>query len=142
MASRIVLPEQLGYNLNASILIRSGSRTYNTNMTTYTFVEDVEAAVRVPDNGVLSRTLFSDEALKIVAFRFSAGQELSSHSAPMATVLHFLKGEAELTLSSEKRNVREGALVHMAPGLPHGIIAKTHLSRSRPSFPPQTTRQV
>jgi len=96
-------------------------------MTSYTFVEDVEAEVPVPDNGVLSRTLFNDEAMKVVAFGFSAGQELSPHTAPMAAVLQFLKGEAELTLGSEKRNVRAGALVHMAPGLSHGIIAKTPL---------------
>jgi quercetin dioxygenase-like cupin family protein len=96
-------------------------------MTPYTFVEDVEAEVPVPDNGVLSRTLFNDEALKVVAFGFSAGQELSAHTAPMAAVLHFLKGEAELTLGNEKRDVRAGALVHMAPGLTHGIIAKTPL---------------
>ena len=96
-------------------------------MTPYTFVEDVEAEVPVPDNGVLSRTLFNDESLKIVAFGFSAGQELSAHTAPMAAVLHFLKGEAELTLGDEKRDVRAGAVVHMAPGLTHAIIAKTPL---------------
>jgi quercetin dioxygenase-like cupin family protein len=96
-------------------------------MTPYTFVEDVEAEVPVPDNGILSRTLFNDEALKVVAFGFSAGQELSPHTASMAAVLHFLKGEAELTLGTEKRNVQAGALIHMAPGLPHGIIAKTRL---------------
>src|SRR6266852_3647477 len=96
-------------------------------MTPYAFVEDVEAEVPVPDNGVLSRTLVNDEALKVVAFGFSAGQELSPHTAPMPAVLHFLKGEAELTLGSEKRNVRAGALIHMAPGLSHGIIAKSPL---------------
>jgi quercetin dioxygenase-like cupin family protein len=96
-------------------------------MTPYTFVEDVEAEVPVPDSGVLSRTLFNDEALKVVAFGFSAGHELSAHTAPMAAVLHFLKGEAELTLGNEKRDVRAGAMVHMAPGLTHGIIAKTPL---------------
>ena len=96
-------------------------------MTLYTFVEDVEAEVPVPDNGVLSRTLFNDETLKVVAFGFSAGQELSAHTAPMAAVLHFLKGEAELTLGNEKKDVRAGAVVHMAPGLTHGIIAKTPL---------------
>ncbi len=94
-------------------------------MTPYTFVEDVEAEVPIPDKGVLSRTLFNDEALKVVAFGFAAGQELSPHTAPMAAVLQFLKGDAELTLGSEKRNVGAGALVHMAPGLSHGIIAKT-----------------
>ena len=45
----------------------------------------------------------------------------------MAAVLHFLKGEAELTLGDEKKDVRAGAVVHMAPGLTHGIIAKTPL---------------
>ena len=96
-------------------------------MTNSTFVENVEAEVPIPENGVLSRTLFNDEALKVVAFGFSEGQELAPHSAPMAAVLHFLKGEAELTLGSEKRNVGAGALIHMAPGLSHGIIAKTPL---------------
>jgi quercetin dioxygenase-like cupin family protein len=96
-------------------------------MTPYIFVEDVEAEVPVPDNGVLSRTLFNDDALKVVAFGFSAGQELSPHTAPMAAVLHFLKGEAELTLSGEKRSARAGTLIHMPPGLSHGIVAKTAL---------------
>jgi quercetin dioxygenase-like cupin family protein len=96
-------------------------------MASYTFLEDVEAEVPIPENGVLSRTLFNDDALKVVAFGFSAGQELSPHTAPMAAVLHFLKGEAELTLGSEKRSARAGSLVHMSPGLSHGIVAKTPL---------------
>jgi len=104
----------------------AGGVTIRT-MTPYTFVADVGAEVPVPDNGVLSRTLFNDEALKVVAFGFSAGQELSPHTAPMAAVLQFLKGEAEVTLGSEKTNVRAGSLVHMAPGLSHGIVAKTPL---------------
>jgi len=42
----------------------------------------------------------------------------------MAAVLLFLKGEAELTLGSEKKSARAGSLVHMAAGLSHGIAAK------------------
>jgi len=116
-------------------------------MTPYTFVEDIKSEVPVPDNGVLSRTLFNDEDLKVIAFGFSAGQELSPHSAPIAAVPHFLKGEAELTLGSEKRNVRAGALIHMAPGLSHGIIAKTPLvmlllmlKQVRANDPPQQVK--
>jgi quercetin dioxygenase-like cupin family protein len=96
-------------------------------MAPYTFIEDIEAEVPVPENGVLSRTLFNDDALKVVAFAFSAGQELSPHTAPMAAVLQFLKGEAELTMGSEKKIVRAGSLVRMSPGLSHGIVAKTSL---------------
>ena len=92
---------------------------------TYTFVEDIQMEVPIPDNGVLSRTVFNDEALKVVAFGFAAGQELSPHTAPMAAVLHFLKGDAELTLGSEKVSAHAGSLVHMPPGLSHGIAAIT-----------------
>jgi quercetin dioxygenase-like cupin family protein len=94
-------------------------------MAPYTFLENIETEVPIPDNGILSRTLFNDEALKVVAFGFSAGQELSVHTAPMAAALYFMKGEAELTLGTEKKDVRAGAFVHMPPQTPHGILAKT-----------------
>jgi quercetin dioxygenase-like cupin family protein len=94
-------------------------------MTPYTFLENIEAEVPIPENGILSRTLFNDDALKVVAFGFSPGQELSAHTAPMAAILYFMKGEAELTLGTEKKSVRAGAFVHMPPQTPHGILAKS-----------------
>ena len=96
-------------------------------MAPYSFIENIEAEVPIPENGVLSRTLFNDDALKMVAFAFSAGQELSPHTAPMAAVLQFLRGEAELTLGGGKQVVHAGALVWMPPGLSHGIVAVTPL---------------
>jgi quercetin dioxygenase-like cupin family protein len=94
-------------------------------MPAYTFLENIEMEVPIPENGILSRTLFNDQALKVVAFGFSSGQELSAHTAPMAAMLYFVRGEAELTLGVEKKNVGAGALVHMPPQMPHGILAKT-----------------
>jgi quercetin dioxygenase-like cupin family protein len=94
-------------------------------MTPYTFLENIETEVPIPENGILSRTVFNDETLKVVAFGFSTGQELSAHTAPMAAMLYFVKGEAVLTLASDKKDVRAGALVHMPPQTPHGILAKT-----------------
>jgi quercetin dioxygenase-like cupin family protein len=94
-------------------------------MVPYTFLENIETEVPIPDNGILSRTLFNDEALKVVAFGFSLGQELSAHTAPMAAILYFMRGEAELTLGAEKKKVSAGAFVHMPPQTPHGILAKT-----------------
>ena len=97
-------------------------------MAPYTFFENIETDVPIPKNGILSRTLFNDEAVKVVAFGFSPGQELSAHTAPMAAVLFFLRGEAELMLGAEKKHVRAGAFVHMPPQTPHGILAKTPLA--------------
>jgi len=97
-------------------------------MAPYTLFESLEAEITIPEDGILSRTLYSDDALRVIAFGFSAGQELSAHTAPMAAMLYFVKGEAEVTLGDEKdakRTVRAGAFVHMSPGLVHGILAKT-----------------
>lgn len=94
-------------------------------MAPYTFLENIEAEVPIPENGILSRTVFNDEALKVVSFGFSADQELSAHTAPMAAMLYFVRGEAQLTLGAEKKNVSAGAFVHMTPQTPHGILAKT-----------------
>lgn len=94
-------------------------------MALYTFLENIETEVPIPENGILSRTLFNDDAVKVVAFGFSPDQELSAHTAPMAAILYFVKGEAELTLGGEKKHVRAGAFVHMPPETPHGILAKT-----------------
>jgi quercetin dioxygenase-like cupin family protein len=97
----------------------------NGRMAPYTFLENIEAEVAIPDNGILSRTLFNDDAMKVVAFGFSPGQELSAHTAPMAAMLYIVKGEAELTLGEEKKHVSVGAFVHMPPQTPHGILATT-----------------
>ncbi len=94
-------------------------------MALYTLLENIETEVPIPENGILSRTVFNDDAVKVVAFGFSSNQELSAHTAPMAAILYFVKGEAELTLGAEKKHVRAGALVHMPPETPHGILAKT-----------------
>src|SRR5579863_6694985 len=91
----------------------------------YTFLENIETEVPIPENGILSRTLFNDEAVKVVAFGFSPDQELSAHTAPMAAMLYFVKGEAEVTLGGKKKHVRAGAFVHMPPQTPHGILAKS-----------------
>ena len=94
-------------------------------MAPYTFLENIETEVPIPEKGILSRTLFNDEELKVVAFGFSSGQELSTHTAPMAAILYFMRGEAELTLGAEKKNVHAGAFVHMPPQTPHDILART-----------------
>jgi quercetin dioxygenase-like cupin family protein len=82
-------------------------------------------AVEPPDDGIISRTIYNDESLKAVAFGFGVGQELSEHTATTSAVMHFLRGEADLTLGEHKSQAREGTWIHMPPSLPHSIVAKT-----------------
>jgi quercetin dioxygenase-like cupin family protein len=92
---------------------------------TYTFYPDLDAEVRIPENGILSRTLHNDDSLKVVIFGFAPGQELSAHTAPMAASIYIVRGEAQLTLGADVREVKAGCFVHMPPKLQHGILART-----------------
>ena len=74
-----------------------------------------------------SRTLYDDADVKVVLFGFSAGHELSAHTAPMPAALYFLEGEADLTLGAETEAVKASAFAHMPPFLNHAIVAKTPL---------------
>ena len=78
-----------------------------------------------PATGMLTHTLLNDVSMKIMLFGFAAGHELAAHKAPMPTTLHFLRGEATLTVGTESHEVEAGALIHMQPELMHGIVAKT-----------------
>jgi quercetin dioxygenase-like cupin family protein len=94
-------------------------------MSEYTLWLDLAQEVQPPDKGILSRTLFSDDGLKVVLFGFAQGEELSEHTASMPAVLHFLRGEAKLTLGDDTLEARPGTCVHMPKGLRHSIQAQT-----------------
>jgi quercetin dioxygenase-like cupin family protein len=91
----------------------------------YTLFLDLAKEVQPPDKGILSRTLFSDDRLKAVAFGFAQGEELSEHTASMPAVLHFLQGEAKVTLGDDAFDAKPGTWIHMPAGLRHSIQAKT-----------------
>ena len=42
-------------------------------------------------------------------------------------MLHFLQGEARLTLGSDLQEVQAGAWAYMQPHLPHSILAHSHV---------------
>ena len=93
----------------------------------YFVVPDLINEIEIPPRGILSRTLHNDDDVKLVLFGFSAGHELSAHTAPMPASLYFLEGEADLTLGEDRTVVKAGAFAHMPPNLKHGIVARTPL---------------
>ncbi len=93
--------------------------------TSYTHFSDVAQESQPPDKGILSRTLFNDDRLKVVLFGFAQGEELSEHTASMPAVLHFLQGEAKLTLGDGALEAKPGTWVHMPKATRHSLQAKT-----------------
>ena len=90
----------------------------------YTFVLNLVNEFEIPDKGIASRVLHKDERLNITLFGFSAGQELSTHSAPTPALIHVLEGEADIDLGSDTVQVKPGSFIRMAPLLPHAIRAR------------------
>jgi quercetin dioxygenase-like cupin family protein len=91
----------------------------------YTLVPDLARQAEIPVDGTLSRTLLLDERLKVVLFSFSAGQELSEHTASMPAIMHFLAGDADVTLGGDAVAASAGTWIHMPAQLPHSIRTKT-----------------
>jgi quercetin dioxygenase-like cupin family protein len=93
--------------------------------TAYTHFSDLAKEVQPPDKGILSRTLYNDDRLKVVLFGFAQGEELSEHTASLPAILHFFQGEATVTLGDDWNEAKPGTWVHMPSGLRHRIQAKT-----------------
>ena len=93
----------------------------------YTFLADLQQEFVLPEKGILGRVLQKDDYVNVTLFGFSAGQELSAHSAPTPAVIYFLEGEAEVQLGEDKVQVKSGSFVYMPPMLTHGISAKSPL---------------
>jgi quercetin dioxygenase-like cupin family protein len=93
--------------------------------TPFTMLADLARQVEPPADGTLSRTIYLDEKLKAVLFAFSAGQELSEHTASTPAIMHFLTGEADVMLGPDKIAASAGTWIHMPAQLPHSIGAKT-----------------
>ncbi len=91
------------------------------------FIDLCEEIGEIPTNGIISRTLHSDDKLKAILFGIDKGQELSEHTSTMPAIIHILKGEARLTLGDDPKEAKAGSWVHMPPQLKHSIYAKTPL---------------
>ncbi|MBC8504858.1 MAG: cupin domain-containing protein [Anaerolineales bacterium] len=97
-----------------------------TNQYSY-FENIIDLLPEIPDDSIVSRTFYEDDQLKGILFGFAAGQELSEHTAAKPAILHFIEGQARLTLGDDEKSAGPGTWVHMAPHLPHSVVAESRL---------------
>lgn len=89
----------------------------------YTLLPDLAAEVEIPRDGTLSRVLYKDDDLRLVAFAFDAGQELTEHTASMPAVVQVVSGSIEVTLGGDTVQLTAGSWLHMPAHLPHSVRA-------------------
>jgi quercetin dioxygenase-like cupin family protein len=92
----------------------------------YFYIEDLRALIEdIPADTIISRTYFETGRMKAILFGFAPGQELSEHTSSKPALLHFVEGEAEISLGDDSRVAGPGTWVFMEPNLSHSIVAKT-----------------
>ncbi|MBN1963827.1 MAG: cupin domain-containing protein [Anaerolineae bacterium] len=79
----------------------------------------------IPPDSIISRTVYTDDQVKVVLFGFAPNTELSEHMASQPAMLVFIEGEAALTLGGDTQEARAGTWVHMPPHLSHSVAART-----------------
>ena len=94
----------------------------------YEFLPDLgELIPEISSDTIVSRTFYDGDNVKGILFGFAPGQELSEHTAARPAILHFLSGEADLVLGTDRLEARPGTWVHMPAHLPHSIMARTQV---------------
>lgn len=100
----------------------------NETAPTYTLLDNLlELLPEISEDTIVSRSIYQDGQLKAILFGFAPGQELSEHTAARPAILHFLKGEAELTLGKDASAAGPGTWAYMEAHLPHSIVARTEV---------------
>lgn len=98
----------------------------NENLTANLIVPDLQELVTaIAPESIVSRTVYKDDRLRVILFGFAPGETLSEHTSAYPAILHFLEGEASLTLGEEALTAQAGTWVHMPAHLPHSIEARS-----------------
>jgi len=92
------------------------------------WVENLEALLPpiTPDT-IVSRSVHTGEGMRATLFGFAPGQELTEHTAAHPAVLHFLRGQAELSVGNRSGVAGPGTWVMMPAHQPHSIRARDEL---------------
>lgn len=86
---------------------------------------NLKNSIDYQENSIISKTITTNENSSLTLFAFDKGQSIAAHSAPVDAVVQDVEGEVEITISGEKFNLKEGDIILMPKGEPHGLIAKT-----------------
>ena len=92
-----------------------------------TTIVDLRAPVETPDDGIVSRAIYSDDVVRVVHVSFAPGQQLSDHTAPWPVTLEVVDGQATITLGEDTVEAAAGTWMHMPANTPHSVVARTPL---------------
>ena len=88
---------------------------------------NLDDMVDFAENGIVSKVVAKAVGAEFSLFCMYAGQSISTHASGFPAILHVLHGVGEVTLGSNRHDVKSNTWFYMPAGLPHAIQAKENL---------------
>jgi quercetin dioxygenase-like cupin family protein len=88
-----------------------------------TVISDILAEVQIPKDGTLSRVLYKDDYIRLVAFAFDRGQELTDHTAGVPVTIHVVTGRLQVTIGQDAAEIGPKSWVQIPAGMTHAVEA-------------------
>ncbi len=85
--------------------------------------QNINQSVQSQPGSVVSREIVNKPTGTVTLFAFDKGQGLSEHTAPYDALVVVTDGEAEITVSGQKHQVKAGEMLIMPANAPHSLIA-------------------
>lgn len=79
--------------------------------------------INYQEGSIVSKEIFKNQSGTVTLFAFAQGQGLSEHKTPYDALVNIVDGEAEITISDIKYNVKMGDLIHLPANQPHALKA-------------------
>lgn len=90
-----------------------------------THILDLAKEAEPRADGILSGTVFLNDRLKAVVFRFGQDLELSEHRAANPVMFYFVKVDSWVGHGNDVQAARAGTWVNLPAGMKHSVKAKT-----------------
>ena len=103
---------------------RDADRDTMEDPMTYSLLEDVAAEIDIPKDGTLSRVLAKESPIRLVAFAFDAGQELTEHTAAVPVVVQVVSGSLTVEVGGERHRLTPRSWMLLGAGEPHSVHAE------------------
>jgi len=97
--------------------MKRGDKAFNTKMAKLADLVDYQ------DGAVVSREIINQKTGSVTLFAFDEGQGLSEHMAPFDAMVYLLDGEAEITISGNSLNLKQGEMIIMPANQLHSLKA-------------------
>ncbi len=79
--------------------------------------------VKYQKDSIVSKTIIEKKTGTVTLFAFEKNQGLSEHTAPFDALVHIIDGEAEIIVSGNKTQLKNGEMIIMPANQPHELKA-------------------